>query len=177
MEAESFQARNGKSFKVRPAAVDDYDESIKTFAEVASEKVYLNTETIDPNTKQIWLERWQNNTKNSLFCVAEMEGKLVGGIVLNRYSRSPKTDHVLELGIWILKDFRKLGIGGALFTYARDWAMKAGFVRKIVLGVFSNNLHAIHFYLSRGFRIEGNRRDVALINGNLCDEILMSLDF
>ncbi len=135
MDSKIFVGKDGLEFLVRLARPADYDESIATFASVASEKIYLNTEQTAPDIKNTWEERWKTNGAGKLFCVVESQGVLTGGIVLNPYSRSPKTAHVLELGMWLLKEYRGKGMGSAMLEYAMEWAKETQGINKIVLGV------------------------------------------
>lgn len=111
-----------------------------------------------------------------LFCVGESGGSIAGGIVLTPYSGSPKTAHVLNLGMWVVKEHRGNGMGSAMLEYVLEWARNEPGIRKVVLGVWNSNMGAVALYHKFGFRIEGNRRDVAKISGKYIDEILMGYD-
>lgn len=173
---KKYTGKNGKDFVIRLACADDFKESIETYTEVAREKIYLNTEEPTPDILEVWNERWKHNGTNMLFCVAQSEGKLTGGLVLTPYSRSPKTAHVLNLGMWLIKENRGQGMGSALMDYALEWASQEHGIRKIVLGVWNTNLRAIALYNKFGFHIEGCHRNIAKIQDKLVDEILMSCD-
>lgn len=171
-----YVSKDGRKILVRPAAFEDFDETITTFGEVAAEKVYLNTETLSPDIRQVWEERWQTNAVDTLFCIAVVDGRITGGLVLNKFSRSPKTDHVRELGMWIIKPYRSIGVGNAMMSYSLDWARSSGAVRKITLGVWNTNINAQMLYSKFGFHIDGCRVGIARIGDRYVDEILMSLD-
>ena len=79
-QGKEFATKDGRSITVRLAKPGDYDETIETFAEVASEKVYLNTESISPDIKKVWTERWVRNGENTLFAIVESGGRIVGGM-------------------------------------------------------------------------------------------------
>lgn len=175
--ARVFQGKNGSEIRIRLALPEDYDKTIADFSAVAAERIYLNTETVRPDTKKIWTERWVENGEKDLFAVAEVNGNIVGGVVLNMYSTSPKTDHVRELGMWIIREYREIGVGNAMMQYAIQWAKSRNFIHKITLGVWSTNSRAISLYLKHGFHIDGSHVNMAMINGSYADEILMSLDF
>lgn len=172
-----YNGKDGSSIIVRLAMPEDYDASIATFQKVASERIYLNTEETPPDIKDIWTRRWLRNGDTNMFAVSEVMGKIVGGIVLNLYSNSPKTSHVRELGMWILKEYRGKGVGNAMMEYAIKWVEDSGSIKKVTLGVWSTNLSAISLYLKFGFHIEGSYRDIALVQGEYVDEILMARDF
>lgn len=172
----NYTVKDGLSTVLRIATPEDYDSSIETYREVASERIYLNTEETAPDIKETWTKRWVQNGKINLFAISEVDGKIVGGVVLSPYSHSPKTSHVRILGMWIIREYRGKGIGNAMMSYAIKWAKESGTVKKITLGVWSTNIVAISLYMKSGFHIEGSHRNIALINGEYVDEILMALD-
>ncbi len=174
--SENFRLKNGNTIMVKLALPADYDDGISTFEQVASEKLYLNTESVSPNIKEIWTERWANNGEKTLFALAVLNEKIVGGIVLTMYSNSPKTEHVRNLGMWIVKEYRGNGIGKALLDYSINWARTNGKIKKILLGVWSTNTTALNLYLKSGFHVEGSHQNVAKIHDSYVDEILMGLD-
>ncbi len=176
MGPKKYTGKDGKEFVIRLAEPGDFKESIATFTEVSREKIYLNTEEPSPDILEVWSERWKHNGTNMMFCVAQREGKLTGGLVLTPYSRSPKTAHVMNLGMWLVKEHRGKGMGNALMDYALEWAGQAQGIRKIVLGVWNTNMRAIALYNKFGFHIEGCHRNIAKIQGRLADEILMACD-
>lgn len=171
-----YKTKDDREIIVRLCHIDEYDSAMKVFSSVAAEKIYLNTETVDPSRKERWSEMWSENGKDIMYAVAEVEGEIVGGEVLTKYSESPKTNHVRDLGMWIIKEFRGIGIGNALMDYSLNWARANGNIKKILLGLWSTNSVALNFYLKFGFHIDGSHQKVAKILDYYADEILMSLD-
>lgn len=172
----SIMAKDGTKVDIRVGKPEDYDTGINTWAAVAAEKVYLNSESIRPDIKQRWIERYAENGKDVLLALASVNDLIVGGAILTKYSESPKTEHVRELGMWIVKEHRGNGIGKLLLDYAISWAKAHGNIRKILLGVWSTNKIAMSLYLKSGFYIEGTHTKVAKIVDSYVDEILMCLD-
>lgn len=170
-----YRLRDGRVLELRLAQDNDMGEAADTFRKVASEGTFLDTETVPPETEELWKERWKENGKDMLFIIGTVEGKIIGGLVLTKYSRSDKSRHVRTLGMWLLKEFRGLKAGSSMIDYAVDWC-KSHNVRKINLGVFSSNMNALKLYLGKGFSIEGSLRDNALVNGSYVDEIVMGLE-
>ena len=166
---------DGRELEIRLAEESDMGEAAETFRQVASERVYLDTEEVPHETAGIWGERWKENGKDSLFAIGAVGGRIIGGLVLTPYSRSPKSSHVRTLGMWILKEFRGLNAGNSLIDYAMEWG-RARSISKIHLGVFSSNTGAIGLYIKKGFQVEGSLKNNALINGTLVDEIFMGLE-
>lgn len=171
-----YTGKDGRIITVKLATPEHYDEGIATWESVTKEKVYLLTETLRPNTKDIWKERWANNGNEVMFALAEIGGEIAGGSVLTMYSIASKTEHVRELGMWIIKEHRSNGLGNALMDYTLQWAQNNGKIKKILLGVWSTNTNAMNLYLKSGFHIEGSHIKIAKINNSYVDEVLMSLD-
>lgn len=164
-----------RDFKVRELKIEDLDGALSSFEQVASERIYLGTEEVNDRTRQRWLESWADDGKRNLFAVAESEGKIIGGIVLTSLF-SPKSDHVRNLGMWVLKDHRGKGVGKALMKYAFSWARRRGDIKRITLEVYASNTSAVNMYTKNGFVFEGVFRNNAVIDGQYVDEIAMALE-
>jgi ribosomal protein S18 acetylase RimI-like enzyme len=85
----------------------------------------------------------------------------------------PHTDHLAELGIWVIARQRGAGVGRALLEASVRWAERSG-VRKLQLGVFPHNGRAIGLYASMGFGVEGLRRGQYRKSYGFEDELLMA---
>jgi ribosomal protein S18 acetylase RimI-like enzyme len=111
---------------------------------------------------------------NSLFLVAEAEGRIVGALNCKGGLRRA-TRHAVILGISIDKDWRGQGIGNALIAEAIEWAKGTGIVKRIELSVYARNETAIHLYEKHGFEIEGRRKRSICRNGEYEDDLIMAL--
>ncbi len=172
--ASSEPGKSISAVSVRLAGPSDMEEAAESFRKVASERVYLGTETVPEGTASRWEERWQDNGEKNLFAVALIEGKIVGGLVLTPLF-SPKSNHVRNLGMWVLLDHRGAGVGKSLISFAKEWAKGVG-VKRIMLEVYATNLAAINLYLRAGFTFEGCFKGNALINGEYVDELSMAME-
>jgi L-phenylalanine/L-methionine N-acetyltransferase len=83
------------------------------------------------------------------------------------------SSHVVVIGMSVAEGWRGLGVGGVLLETAAGWAATVG-VSKLTLGVFPENLRAIHFYERHGFVREGMRRAQYARAGRYHDEMLMA---
>lgn len=115
------------------------------------------------------------SSENSIFLVAETEGKIVG--LLNCRGRSDRKAirHVVTLGMSVDQDWRGQGIGSLLMSNVIAWAKEAGFIKRIELLVFERNVIAIHLYQKFGFEIEGKHRKAIHRNGTYLDNLTMAL--
>lgn len=173
---KTYTGYDGRQVVIRETEENDLERSVRSFRSVAAEGIYLQTEEVPEDTVEVWRNRWKDNGTDSLFCVSEVEGDIVGGIVLIQPSRAKKNAHVRDLGMWIVEGYRGIGIGNFMMQYALDWARSKSSIKKITLGVYSSNLRAIRLYLRHGFHIEGSVKGKALINGKYVDEVAMGLE-
>jgi len=122
-------------------------------------------------------DRWRRileaggERENDLILVAEVEGRVVGH---TRAFTTPGTcAHVADLGMALIEGYRNQGLGSRLMDAIIDWAGLKG-LRKLTLGVFANNLRAIHVYEKFGFAVEGVLTEQHLVQGEYVDEIVMA---
>lgn len=170
-----YRLRDGRILELRLAQEGDMEEAAETFREVASEKIFLETEVVPPETKDRWAEGWKENGRDALFIIGTVEGRIIGGLVLTKYSRSGKSQHVRTLGMWLLKEYRGKSAGSSMIDYAIEWCRSHG-ILKIHLGVFSSNVDALKLYFRKGFTVEGSLKNNALIQGEYVDEIVMGVE-
>ena len=115
-----------------------------------------------------------NRSSNSLFLVAEDDGRIVGQLTLQGGKRR-HVRHAATLGITVAQEWRNYGVGRRLMAYAIDWARASGVLTRIELFVFVRNTGAIHLYELCGFEVEGRRRRSTFRDGEYLDDLLMSL--
>jgi RimJ/RimL family protein N-acetyltransferase len=111
---------------------------------------------------------------NSIFLVAEVDGKLVG--LLNcKGSHRKAIRHAVTLGMSVDKAYRGQGIGSQLMAHAIEWAKGTGIVTRIELALFERNQIALRLYQKFGFEIEGKRRKAGFREGEYHDGLIMAL--
>ena len=108
----------------------------------------------------------------SYFLVAEQDDQIVGICSIKVFD-NPKMNHAATLGIMVHEDFHGQGIGNALMTeilrLSDEWLM----LKRIELGVISDNKRAQKLYEKHGFVIEGIKKYAVKKNGKFADEIVM----
>jgi RimJ/RimL family protein N-acetyltransferase len=104
--------------------------------------------------------------------VAEWNGRIVGAGRLFPGGEYTLFNHVAELGIFVLKPFRRQKFGTQLLTQLMLWATQSG-LEKITLATFSTNLPAILFFEKQGFLQEGQMRNQIKIENRFVDLLLM----
>jgi len=95
--------------------------------------------------------------------VALSEERVVGWCDIAPRDR-PVYRHTGALGIGVIADFRRRGIGTDLMKTALDRAQQIGLTR-IELTVRENNHPAINLYHKLGFTVEGVKRNAVRIDG------------
>jgi RimJ/RimL family protein N-acetyltransferase len=107
----------------------------------------MATDRFKPDRK--WIHSLDEpECKNHLLLVPETSGKIIGWCRL--FPNDCSNEKQVELGIGILKDFRRLGIGRQLLFCVIDWAWSNN-INSIVLNVSENNLAAYKFYQQHHF--------------------------
>ncbi|GHT55563.1 hypothetical protein FACS189446_7030 [Bacteroidia bacterium] len=87
-----------------------------------------------------------------------------------------KQNHISELTVNVLKEFRNKGLGKNLMRLALLKIQECGDIEKIFLQVFSQNIKAINLYKQFGFVQEGVLSNHIKMNNGCCqDIIIMSL--
>ena len=117
--------------------------------------------------------RLQNLPPNVHRFVADVKGRVAGGVTISRYE-NPRQRHAGHLGIAVHPDFWGRGIGNALMRAALDLADNWLCLRRVALEVYVDNPVAIHLYEKYGFEIEGRHRFHAYGAGRWTDSYFMA---
>lgn len=107
----------------------------------------------------------------SLFLVCEDEGALCAFLTADRGSCN-RIMHTAYITIAVKKEYRRMGIGGALLRSLDRWAAEAGILR-LELTVMAHNAEALTLYLKSGFEVEGMKKRSMLVDGEYVDEFYM----
>ncbi|WP_100065546.1 GNAT family N-acetyltransferase [Miniphocaeibacter massiliensis] len=140
----------------------------------------LDTETnyilFEPKERPKNLELIKNNilkVKNNVnfILLATINEKIVSYISLNRDMLN-KIKHIGYIVIGVLKDYRGLGIGSNLFNELELWA-RNNKITKLELTVICENTIAKNLYDSKGFIVEGVKKNSVFMNNKYYDEYYM----
>jgi ribosomal protein S18 acetylase RimI-like enzyme len=102
--------------------------------------------------------------------------KVLGSLLLGPWTDLDSSRHVLEVkGLAVDPERQGKGIGATLLDAGIAIARERG-MRRLVLRVLSGNTGACHLYESRGFEVEGARREAFLLEGTYVDDLMMGLD-
>jgi ribosomal protein S18 acetylase RimI-like enzyme len=107
--------------------------------------------------------------------VAVSAGQVVGWCDVVPHPR-PINAHVGVLGMALLPEFRRRGIGGRLIRQALDAARDFG-LRRVELTVRESNTVAIELYRKIGFTTEGLQRNRIRVDGAFENQMSMGMLF
>ncbi len=105
--------------------------------------------------------------------VAELNGKVVGSGSITQAQR-PRLAHSGQVGLMVHPDHWRQGVGSVLMAAYLNLADNWLNLRRVELGVYTDNEAAIRLYEKFGFVIEGKRRAVAFGNGRFQDDYVMA---
>ena len=170
---KTLRTNSGELLTIRRARNTDAAQLIDLINIVGAEKIYIVIERFAHTVE--WEQNYIKNLNplNLLYMIALVDKKLVGLLSLERETYA-KTRHIASLGMVILKEFRREGIGSVLVESGLEWSKKRG-IEKIILSCFSTNSAAIALYKKFGFNEESIRRKQFKVDGKYVDEIQMAL--
>ena len=172
---------NDGAVRIRPLQWADFDDLVKNYYSFHDElesypDIGLTIDEQKPSMEEeaVWFGALYADflTKKAVVFVAETGGRVVGICEVRRGARRP-VSHVGTLGIAVLKDYRRIGIGEKLMTHTISAARELFEV--IVLDVFSVNAGARHLYSKLGFRSMGVLPMAVKRQGRYFDEERMYL--
>jgi putative acetyltransferase len=104
--------------------------------------------------------------------VAVIEGKVVGVIFLSRFE--DRRAHAGSLGMAVHDAYAGRGVGTALMAAIVDLADNWLQIKRLELGVYADNAHAIALYERFGFEREGLQRAYSWRAGAFADSLIMA---
>jgi len=110
---------------------------------------------------------------NSVYLIAEAEGRLVGSLSCTGGKRRA-TRHNADFGMSVAPEWRNQRIGTALLSRLVEWAEDTEIIRRLELEVYAHNAPALHLYQKFGFAEEGRRQRGYFQHGRFIDGILMA---
>lgn len=139
--------------------------------------VYPGLMQLPYTSEDIWRARLAENEqpgKADLPLAAELDGEVVGTAGLHPVGPALRRRHVLMLGISVLPQARRCGVGSALMAAMCEYADRWAGALRIELTVYADNHGAIALYRKFGFEVEGTHRAYALRDGSFVDALAMA---
>ncbi len=176
IEPREFTLPDGKILTVRSVEGKDTEAHIQ-FKHTTSGETYFMARypeecSYDIENVREGLTACEASPANFEIGVYDDRGEQVGGIGVCGVRSLIKYRHRAMMGISVRKEYWGCGLGSFLMQVAVEWAAN-GF-EQLELGVFEDNVRAIHLYEKFGFQKYGvNPRAFKLKDGTYRDEIIM----
>ena len=111
---------------------------------------------------QDYVQRIDTYTYGLGWLLAELNSHPVGFCHLTENRREPKNLFSVEFQLYVRQDFRRMGVGLALWSLMRDM-MEVGSRREVFARVDIRNPDAIAFFQAMGFPEQGREEGLALL--------------
>jgi L-amino acid N-acyltransferase YncA len=159
---------------IRSATPDD----LSAIRAIYNQGIEDRIATLDQDPKsEADIENWYAAHGNRYaVLVAIDDGAVCGWAALNRYSPRSAYDGVADLSIYVRRELRGRGIGGALLGELESAARANGF-HKLVLFTFDFNALGRRLYRRSGFRDVGTFRRQGRLDGRFVDVVAMEKVF
>ena len=128
------------------------------------ENAYAGTLQLPYPSDELWAQRLANASDNKHSFVSELNGEVIGHIVLYTEINSRRR-HVGGFGMAVKDSYQSKGVGHLLLSSVLDFADNWLNLLRIEMTVFTDNHSAIALYEKNGFVIEGESPFFAYRNG------------
>ncbi|WP_195988429.1 GNAT family N-acetyltransferase [Clostridium sp. D53t1_180928_C8] len=159
--------------KIRAIRVEDAEglNELRVMEGVRENILGITSERI--NKSKNFIENLSNDAHIYIAEVIENGQKKIVGTVGLHGAQSPRLRHSASIGIMVHKDYQGKGIGKKLMETVIDLADNWLMLKRLELGVFTDNIRALKLYKAFGFEIEGTKKLSAIRNGEYIDEYIM----
>jgi ribosomal protein S18 acetylase RimI-like enzyme len=164
--------KHNSDIRIVPISEEHIESFHSCLDSVARERVYLAGVKAPPleSTREFIL----GNIRDNIPQFVALDGERVVGWCDIRPKRGKDFSHCGILGMGVLKEYRRRGIGTKLLDNAIDAAKDFG-MEKIELEVYTSNIPAIKLYEKRGFILEGIKKKARKLDGEYFDLKIMAL--
>jgi RimJ/RimL family protein N-acetyltransferase len=161
IEPKTVILKNGQEVCIRTPTVDDVPKTLDYLKAIFQEDRFFGLtaeEAKDFQTPQKQQERTDDHYRDDkkLLVVTVAGDKIVSMSHVEAASRI-RNQHVAEVGISILSEYRGHGLGTAIMQAMIGWATAHPIIEKLSLGVWNQNTAAIRLYEKMGFIEEGRK--------------------
>jgi L-amino acid N-acyltransferase YncA len=159
-------------FRIRRAVAQDAGGIVTILRQIVSERIHSAIEQPwSIEEQRAYLE--SRSEREALHVAVDRSARVIGFQSLDLWSPSLSSmAHVGQLGTFLLTDWRRRGVGHALFQATQSFAVACDY-RKLVIQVRASNSAAQAFYEQLGFSQCGRLARQVVMAGQEDDEILM----
>lgn len=176
IDSREYTLKNGQKINLRSPLPEDTKELVQ-------HRIATSLETYFMSRYPEEFQDFEESQRRTIMQICELDddfelialigGKVVGHAGIRRIENHLKTRHRGMFGISIQQEFAGLGLGSLMLGEALEIAKDTAF-EQIELGVFADNVKAIHLYEKFGFEQVGIMpRAFKLKDGTYRDEVQM----
>ncbi|MCA9877069.1 MAG: N-acetyltransferase [Thermomicrobiales bacterium] len=163
--------REGDGLEIRDATLDDAPAIARIYNQGIEDRLAtLETELRSAEERAEWLAA--REARHPVLIAVESTGAVLGWASLNRFNPRPAYDHVADFSVYVAREARGRGVGGALLGVLVERARALGY-HKLVLAAFPNNAAGMRLYERHGFTPVGVYHEQGLLDGRWVDVIVM----
>lgn len=174
---KKVKLKNGEKVIIREAKKSDAKDLIEYIQKIGGESDNLtfgeNQFNITVQEEVKMIEKLLK-ADNKILLVVIKDNQIIGNLSYVGGNR-PRTRHMGDLGMTVLKSYWGKGIGSHLLKYLINWSKNNPIIRKINLQVKVENINAIRLYEKFMFKKEGHIERFFLIDGKFYDAYHMGL--
>jgi phosphinothricin acetyltransferase len=155
---------------IRPATPDDAAAICTIYNQGIEDRIAtLETELRTPEERRQWMG---GRAARHPVVVAATGGQVVGWGSLNAFNPRPAYDNVVDLSVYVERDWRGRGVGRALLQHLLPLARTLGY-HKMVLATFPYNEAGVALYRKMGFSPVGVYREQGRLDRRWVDVLIM----
>ncbi len=161
---------DGMRVLLRPLVPKDRDALVALFAGLApSETQYFRSNIADPQVVALWAEKPDYTSVFPL--VAVVGDRIVGNATL--HFGKGYTRHIAEIRIFLMKEYRRHGIGTAMIRAQVEIARKLG-LHQLIAEVVESQPQVIHAFERLGFERQFAWKDMFMTpDGETLDMVVL----
>jgi len=170
--AAALSANRGATvvIRVRQATAADVPAITRIYNQgIADRLATLETEERTEDERAAWLA---GRGERHPALVAEVEGVVAGWGSLNPFSPRPAYRWVADFSVYVARERRGQGVGGAIMAALEEAARDLGY-HKLVLAAFPFNAAGMALYRRHGFQTVGVYHEQGQLDGRWVDTIVM----
>lgn len=162
--------RTERELEIRNATIGDAAAISRIYNQGIEDRLAtLETQQRTPEERAEWLVA---RGERHPVLVAIDDDELLGWASLNAFNPRPAYDHVADFSVYVARESRGRGVGGALLGALFERARGLGY-HKLVLAAFPDNTAGMKLYERHGFRTVGIYREQGMLDGRWIDVIIM----
>jgi RimJ/RimL family protein N-acetyltransferase len=166
----------GEKVYLRPLEESDLGEEYLSWLNDDEVTRYMETGAfpVTPADLRRYLERFQNSTTDLIFAIVDRQSdQHMGNVTLNHINWIHRT---ADTGIMIgRKEFCGKGYAFEAWSLLIEYAFTRLGLRRIIAGAIAGNTASVKVLTKLGFKIEGTRRQHALVDSEYRDGIQFGL--